>query len=482
MTYRQLPSEFYTASLPMKLQDLQVLIVNRQLANQLAIGLDKLSDESMLAVFSGNITAFDSTPIAMAYSGHQFGYLSPQLGDGRAVLLGESIAKDGKRFDIHLKGSGQTPYSRRGDGQSTLRAVLKEYLFSESLSALGMPTTRSLAVVLTGKSVHRDKVHQGAVLFRTASSHIRVGTFVYAHLLKNIASLNALADYTIAREYPEINMEAPDCYEVFLGSVISRQAKLIAKWMASGFIHGVMNTDNMTISGETIDFGPCAFMDGFNENQVYSSIDEGGRYAWNKQPEIALWNLSRFAETLLPLFGSDEATAIKKAETSLACFMPEYLKHLYNIMALKLGLKASEKHHIDFIKKTFVLLQISKVDYTGFFRELTCVANGAETTKLIELFNKTELLHSWLERWTKLRDELKTKTVLAEQMRKTNPIFIPRSYLVEEALEFARNGDMSYFNKLLQVVQNPYTEDPCLENLSQPAKKWQNQIPTFCET
>ena len=480
MTYRQLPSEFYAESLPMKLRDLRVLIVNSELASQLDIGLDELSEENMFAVFSGDVTTFDLPPVSMAYSGHQFGYLSPQLGDGRAVLLSERVSKNGQRFDIHLKGSGQTPYSRRGDGKSTLRAVLKEYIFSESLAALGIPTTRSLAVVLTGKSVRRDKIHQGAVLFRTASSHIRVGTFVYARLLNNTNSLKTLTDYTIAREYPDINLDNPTCYQTFLESVIFRQAKLIAKWMASGFIHGVMNTDNMTISGETIDFGPCAFMDGFNENQVYSAIDEGGRYAWNNQPEMALWNLTRFAETLIELLDRDATSAIEKAKASLARFMPTYLTHFHQLMASKLGVKVDDEH-VALIKQIFALLQTEKVDYTTFFSELTRVANGEKPNKLIALFN-LEAFDIWLESWFVLREELSDKTILKEQMRRVNPIFIPRTYLVEQALESARYEKMDDFNNLLKVIQTPYEENQTLADLALPAEKWQSQITTFCET
>lgn len=482
MSYTQLPADFYTESLPMKLNKPVMLISNNKLANQLAINLDDLHNANFLNIFSADPALFKHAPIAMAYSGHQFGHLSPLLGDGRAVLLGESIAKNGKRFDIHLKGSGRTAYSRRGDGKSTLRAALKEYIFSESLAGLGIPTTRSLAVVTTGETIRRDKKHAGAILFRTASSHIRIGTFVYASLLHNIDSLKALTDYTIAREYPEINLDELDCYEIFLDKVISRQANLIAKWMTTGFIHGVMNTDNMTISGETIDFGPCAFMDSFNRNQVYSSIDEGGRYAWNKQPEIALWNLSRFAETLLLLLNDNEEIAIEKAKTILERFVPKYLANFQSIMTAKLGLNATRKTYIEFIEETFTLLQKNKIDYTDFFRKLTRVANGEKTTPLMALFKDSQLLNNWLTTWTALRDELNDKTDLAKQMCNINPIFIPRSYLVEEALEQAANENLEDFNQLLQVVQNPYQENTHLNHLSQPAKKSQSQIATYCET
>ena len=479
MSYTQLPVDFYAEALPMKLKTPVLLIENSELFSQLGICIE---DFDLHNIFSGDASLFKPTPIAMAYSGHQFGYLSPNLGDGRAVLLGEAVSLDGKRFDIHLKGSGATPYSRRGDGKSTLRGALKEYIFSESLAGLGIPTTRSLAVIKTGETVRRDGIHAGAVLFRTASSHIRVGSFVYASLLNDIDALKSLADYTISREYSEINLANQHRYEMFLEQVISRQAKLIAKWMSVGFIHGVMNTDNMTISGESIDFGPCAFMDSFNENQVYSSIDEGGRYAWNKQPEMALWNLSRFAETLLPLLDENSELAIKKAEAMLGKFMPEHLKHFHEIIASKLGLQSDKASHLELIKKTFVLLQVTRVDYTAFFRELTRVAMGEEITNLAALFQKTELLQSWLDRWTALRNKLSDKEDLTEQMRQTNPIFIPRSYLVEEALENARNEKMESFNQLLQVVQNPYEENYFLNHLSQAAEKWQSQIPTFCET
>lgn len=473
ITYTELPDGLYTPYQPAPAPDPKTVLLNHELAAELGLGSEWLGSPEALGFFLGQKFG-DSTPIAMAYSGHQFGGFSPRLGDGRAALIGEIVACDGVRQDIHLKGSGRTPYSRGGDGKATLRAVLKEYIFSESLAALGIPTTRSLAAITTGETVMRQKIHPGAILVRTAKSHIRVGTFQYARLMQDKTALKALADYTIDRLYPDIDGANP--YAQLLAKTVNKQAKLVAKWMSFGFIHGVMNTDNMAISGETIDFGPCAFMEVFRADQVFSSIDHHGRYAWNKQPEMAFWNLTRLAESLLPLLHKDEEKAVEIAETALAKFSETFPRSFNTLMLAKLGL--STDSHPDVITDTLALLSNAEIDFTLFFRHLTDVAGGASEQGFLALFSESSTGETWLRSW---RVNFGGADTLA-QMQVLNPIYIPRFNQLETALAQAEQNNMEPFNKLLAAVTTPFAENPDFTNLAQPENDAATPQQTFCET
>lgn len=473
ITYATLPQGLFTTYQPAPVPDLKPVLTNHTLANKLELGADWLGTDNALTFFSAQ-TPSHFSPIAMAYSGHQFGGFSPRLGDGRAALIGEYVDTNGIRHDIHLKGSGRTPYSRGGDGKATLRAVLKEYIFSESLAALGIPTTRSLAALTTGETVMRQKRHPGAILVRTAKSHIRVGTFQFARLMQDETALKTLADYTIERLYPDIESTNP--YIQLLSHTIDKQAKLVAKWMSFGFIHGVMNTDNMAISGETIDFGPCAFMEIFRANQVFSSIDHYGRYAWNKQPEMALWNLTRFAESLLPLLDKDEDKAVKIAETELGKFSDTFSQEFNALMRAKLGLDDNAKP--DIINETFALLSNHGLDFTLFFRRLTEIASGKSERAFQGLFAESSAGETWLKLWR----EAAGGRLALNNMKALNPVYIPRFTQVETALEAAEQEDMAPFNKLLTAVTNPFTENPDFTDLAQPTSDPNIPQQTFCET
>jgi len=473
ITYSNLPDGLYAPYQPSPAPDPKAVFLNHKLASALGLSANWLSSDDALNFFSGKSNA-EIEPIAMAYSGHQFGGFSPQLGDGRAALIGELVDGDNVRHDIHLKGSGRTPYSRGGDGKATLRAVLKEYIFSESLAALGIPTTRSLAALTTGETVLRQKPHPGAILVRTAKSHIRVGTFQYARLMQDESALKSLADFTISRLYPEIDGTNP--YGQLLGQVAEKQANLIAKWMSFGFIHGVMNTDNMAISGETIDFGPCAFMETFRTDQVFSSIDHHGRYAWNKQPEMAFWNLTRFAESLLPLLDKDEDKAVEIAETELAKFSTTFSQSFNQLMLAKLGINKDGAP--DIINDTFALLANSALEFTLFFRRLTEIAGGASEQDFLALFPENSTGETWLKSW---RQVFGGEDTLA-QMRTLNPIFIPRFAQLETALVAAEQKDMKPFKRLLAPATAPFTENPDFADLALPENETKIPMQTFCET
>lgn len=474
ITYTELSKELYTPYQPAPAPDPKTVLLNQNLAAKLGLDPGWLPSQDALDFFSGHSPAKDYSPIAMAYAGHQFGGFSPQLGDGRAALIGEFVDIQGIRHDVHLKGSGRTTYSRGGDGKAALRAVLKEYIFSESLAALGIPTTRSLAAITTGETVMRQQPHPGAILVRTAKSHIRVGTFQYARLMQDETALKALADYTIERLYPDIDAANP--YAELLARVTRKQAKLVAKWMSFGFIHGVMNTDNMAISGETIDFGPCAFMESFHADQVFSSIDRRGRYAWNKQPEMALWNLTRFAESLLPVLHKDEEKAVKIAETELAKFSDTFSQNFNALMLAKLGLGADSKPNI--ITDTLSLLSNGSLDFTLFFRRLTDKTSGASQQAFLALFPEISTGKTWLKSW---RENLGGADNLA-QMQTLNPIYIPRFTQLETALTAAEQGNMEPFSQLLETVKAPFDEHDKWDDLATPTQGANAQIQTFCET
>ncbi|MEO1857627.1 MAG: protein adenylyltransferase SelO, partial [Rubritalea sp.] len=415
-TYAQLPESFYSKLSPAQVPAPKLVRVNSDLAAKLSIDAYWLQSPEGLAIFSGNATAEGSEPLAQAYAGHQFGGYNPQLGDGRAILLGEVTGTDSRRYDIQLKGSGRTPYSRGGDGKAALGPVIREYILSEAMAALGVPTTRALAAVSTGETVVRQEGPlPGAVFTRVASSHIRVGTFQYIAARKDISELRALADHTIQRHYPSA-LESETPYIEFLNQVITAQADLIAHWMSFGFIHGVMNTDNTAISGETIDYGPCAFMDDFHPQCVFSSIDANARYSWGNQPNIALWNLTRFAETLLPLLADETEQATTIAQTALESFQ-EYFATLYmRHFRAKFGLPDTAADSL--VQDGLSLLANQQIDFTLFFRKLTQVANGATKGDWLSLFTNQAEASDWFTGW----ETETTSAMKLEKMRTVNPI------------------------------------------------------------
>ena len=448
-TYTQLPNSFFTSVNPTAVSSPSLIISNDSLAISLGLNVDSLKSAEGVAELAGNQIPEGSSPIAQAYAGHQFGNFT-MLGDGRAVLLGEQIIPTGERFDIQLKGSGPTPYSRRGDGRAALGPMLREYIISEAMHALGIPTTRSLAVVTTGEPVYRETPLPGAILTRVAASHLRFGTFQYAANFGTIDDLKTLADYAIDRHYP--NIKADDQrYLSLLQEVIKRHAALIAKWQLVGFIHGVMNTDNMTISGETIDYGPCAFMDDYDPATVFSSIDHQGRYAYGNQPYIGGWNLARLAECLIPLLHDDQEQALKLAQEAISEFNQLYHANWFAGMRAKLGIFNDEKEDESLIEDLLKLMHEHSADYTNTFRALTFDTREDSALFKSEEFNQWEKL--WLARLDK-QDE--TKEDSQQLMRNSNPAVIPRNLRVEESLDAAVNGDYSVMERLLDVLANPY--------------------------
>jgi uncharacterized protein YdiU (UPF0061 family) len=472
-SYARLPDVFFTKQSPDNVPSPKLIIFNHSLA--LSLGLNEKTTEN-IEVFAGNTLPEGAQPIAQAYGGHQYGYFN-MLGDGRAVLLGEQITPLGERFDIQLKGSGRTRYSRRGDGKAALGPMLREYIISEAMHGLGIPTTRSLAVVTTGESVFRENILKGAVLTRIAASHIRVGTFQYAREWCKVEDLKALADYTLKRHFSnEVNYE--NKYLFLLQEVIKRQALLIAKWQLVGFVHGVMNTDNVSISGETIDYGPCAFMDNYDPATVFSSIDSEGRYAYGNQPYIAAWNLARFAETLLPLLNNDKEKAIQLAENALSNFAELYQNNYQLGMRHKLGIFNEEPEDNQLIKELLSIMYKYGADYTNTFRELT-----------LHEFSNTEMFKSedfdkWYEKWqVKLNRQMESKDSVQKLMKNSNPAVIPRNYRVEEALEAAeKHEDYSVMEKLLSVISKPYDYSIDQIEYTTLPKKSACNYRTFCGT
>lgn len=456
MTYRNLPNTLYTEIHPTPVEKPELVIYNHDLARELGLQ-DTWQDPLLLA---GNQVPDEMTPIAQAYLGHQFGHLA-RLGDGRAILLDEVVSPSGERYDIQLKGSGPTPYSRRGDGRAALGPMLREYLVSEAMHALGIPTSRSLAVVTTGEDIYRQTILPGAILTRVAKSHIRVGTFQYAF---NEGVIKDLADYTIERHYPSCATEA-EPYLCLLQEVVTSQAKLIAQWMSVGFIHGVMNTDNMALSGETIDYGPCAFMDHYQANQVFSSIDQQGRYRYSQQPAIAKWNLARLAETLLELVDEDQQTAIDKVVQVLNTFEDTYQTEWLSLMSQKLGIAQPEEGDATIIEELLQLLERVGLDFTNSFVRLT----DDPTTPLAD----NDLAKAWHNKWLAKQPD-------TDLMKQVNPRVIPRNRQLQEALDAAEDGDLSLFRDMLEVVQNPYRSDvPAKYTVIDESKQ---QFVTFCGT
>jgi uncharacterized protein YdiU (UPF0061 family) len=459
----------------------RLLALNEQLATELGVDADALRAPEGVAFLVGNATPDGASPVAQAYAGHQFGGFSPRLGDGRALLLGEVVDVHGRRRDLHLKGSGRTPFARGGDGKAAVGPMLREHLIGEAMHALGIPTTRALTVVATGDGVARDTLLPGAVLTRVAASHIRVGTFQYAAARNDPALVRRLADYAMARHHPWA-LEAEDPYRAFLEGVVDAQASLVARWMLVGFIHGVMNTDNMTISGETIDYGPCAFMDAFDPATVFSSIDHGGRYAYANQPHIAQWNLARLAETLLPLLHVETETALAAANDVLRSFPARFHAYWSQGMRAKLGLVAGHREDGALIDELLTLLNAQGVDYTSCFRSLSSSLLG-DAAPARSLFVEPAAFDAWSERWrARLSSQMSEARAIAEAMDEVNPVYIPRNHQVEEALAAATAGDLQPFQRLLDVLAEPFDERPGLEPYAAPAPPSFGTYHTFCGT
>jgi len=486
---RDLPG-FYVPCQPEHAPAPVLLFFNRGLAEELRLGLDGLDDMALADLFSGNTLPEGAHPIAQAYAGHQFGQFNPQLGDGRALLIGEVIDRLDQRRDIALKGSGRTPFSRRGDGKAAVGPMLREVLIGEAMYALGIPTTRALAVVATGAPVFRERALPGAILTRIAASHIRVGTFQYFSAHGSLEQVRQLADYAIARHYPEL-AGAESRYLAFLAAVAESQAALIAQWLHVGFIHGVMNTDNMGIPGETIDFGPCAFMETYNPGAVFSSIDEMGRYAYGEQPRIARWNLARLAETLLPLFADDEGHAIALATEVIESLHERQRRHWLAGLRAKLGLSGEvpDGDAVDTAlgESWLDLLHAQQVDFTLAWRRLANAAQGDEAP-LRALFAGQPGLDRWLQRWRErcAAEEagVGTGAARAQVMRRVNPWIIPRNHRVEEALAAASDeGDLGPFEQLLNALRRPFDENPVLARYAEPAQGgFMAEFRTFCGT
>lgn len=472
-SYLQLPAMFYTKTDPQAVKEPRLVIFNQGLQRDL--GLTGLNSELGDTIFAGNTLPPNSTPIAQAYAGHQFGHFT-RLGDGRAILLGEQETSSGEKVDVQLKGSGRTPYSRGGDGRAAIGPMLREYIISEAMHALGIPTSRGLAVITTGEPVIREEFLQGAILTRVSSSHIRVGTFQYAAASGSTDDVKALADYTIERHDQTLaSHESP--YLALLENVIARQAQLIAKWQLVGFIHGVMNTDNMTISGETIDYGPCAFIDTFDRKTVFSSIDEGGRYSYGNQPYIGVWNLTRFAETLVPLLHKDKDQAIEIAQEALSAYDSQFQDYFEKGMRAKLGLFTEKETDSKLIGDLLNLLEKYEADYTNTFVDLTF--DQMDKNPL----GKKEDFIAWHNRWhTRVEQQEKSKEEISQLMRHHNPAVIPRNHLVEEALEAAvQNDDFTVMYDLLEVLSKPYAHTDEQEKY---AEVPDSTVPyqTFCGT
>jgi uncharacterized protein YdiU (UPF0061 family) len=486
---RDLPG-FYEPCQPATVREPVLLFFNHGLAAELQLDLADQDDAALAAMFSGNALPDGAQPIAQAYSGHQFGQFNPHLGDGRALLIGEVIDRHGRRRDIALKGSGRTPFSRRGDGKAAVGPMLREVLIGEAMHALGIPTTRALVVVSTGEPVFRERSLPGAILTRVAASHLRVGTFQYFAAHGTPEQVRQLADYAIARHFPEL-ASAENRYLEFLRGVAERQAALIARWMHVGFIHGVMNTDNMGIPGESIDFGPCAFMEAYDPRAVFSSIDEMGRYAYEAQPRIARWNLARLAETLLPLIDADEGRAISLATEVIDAFMGRYQQHWLDGVRAKLGLRGTVEHadHVDTAlgESWLDLLHAQQVDFTLAWRRLADAAEGNEAP-LRALFAGQPGLDRWLDRWRErcAAEDIDPAAASARAgaMRRVNPWLIARNHRVEEALNAASDeGDLAPFEQLLNALRRPFDEDPALARYAEPASgAFMAEFRTFCGT
>lgn len=475
-SYAKLPNHFYSKTPPVPVKKPSLIQLNQRLAKELALNIKELKSEKGAQLFSGNFIAPGSETIALAYAGHQFGNFVPQLGDGRAVLLGEITNKKGQRFDIQLKGSGQTPFSRRGDGRAALGPVIREYIVSEAMHTLNIRTTRSLAFITTGEPVFRETALPGAIITRIASSHIRIGTFEYFAVRGDLEALKTLGDYTIARHYPKCEgKENP--YIALLKEVIDAQAKLIASWMHIGFIHGVMNTDNTSIAGETIDYGPCAFMDEYNPGQVFSSIDSQGRYAYVNQPYIAQWNLARFAQAILPLLDENIENAVEVAEELISTFPPIYKSYWQDGMRKKLGLFTKGDNDAELIDELLNIMHKNQADFTNIFRQLS------NLNELKGKFNYPEF-HVWEHKWKqRLYQENKSPEEHIDLMRSVNPAFIPRNHIIEAVIKAAiEDNNFSPMEEMISVLSNPYNDQPEFIRYTIPPLPEEKVAATFCGT
>lgn len=488
--YVTLGDTFYVKTSPLPVANPTLIKFNNELANVLGLSASDLNSTEGALIFSGNVIPDDAEPLAMAYAGHQFGSFNPQLGDGRAILLGEIINPDGDSFDIQLKGSGPTFYSRNGDGRAALGPVLREYLVSEAMVKLGVPTTRALAAVTTGEQVARERLLPGGIITRVASSFVRVGTFEFFSSRGDETSIQKLADYVIDRNYPE-SRGAENNYVAFFQSVVHRQATLIAQWMQLGFIHGVMNTDNMSVAGETIDYGPCAFMDEYAHNRVYSSIDRDGRYAYSNQPSIGLWNLTRLAESLLPLLADDTDTAVALAQDILKTYVERYQKHWLAGMQAKCGFtpgldEAMNNNDKTLIETLFDTMAENHADFTlTFFYLSRLTAQPSDQDKAIQiLFDKPAQIDDWLFKWReRLSKETRSDAERQEKMQTVNPVYIPRNHQIEAAIRAAEDhGDFSVFHELHEVLQNPYVKQEGKDTYMLPPEPDEVVKQTFCGT
>ncbi len=478
-TYARDLDGFYVNWQATQVRNPRLIKFNRELAEELGLDADALNSARGARIFAGNQAPEGAMPLAQAYAGHQFGGFVPQLGDGRALLLGEVVDRHAQRRDIQLKGSGPTPFSRAGDGRAALGPVLREYLIGEAMHSLGIPTTRALAAVITGEPVFRESVLPGAVLTRVAASHIRVGTFQFFAARGEQEKVRRLADYVIDRHYPEIKGRE-DPYLELIDRVSERQAALVARWMHVGFIHGVMNTDNMAISGETIDYGPCAFMDHYDPATVFSSIDSQGRYAYANQPRIAQWNLARFAETLLPLLDAERTRAIARATEVVNRFSEKYQQYWLTGMRAKLGLLSEEEADLNLAAGFLTAMEGNKVDYTLAFRFLADAVLGRQEG-IRALFAEPSAYDLWSEQWrARLSREGRLPRERADKMRRANPAFIPRNHRVEEALTAAvERGDYEPFDTLLKVLSRPFDDQPDFATFAEPPPQGQGRYRTY---
>ncbi len=485
-SYARLPDRFHARVAPTPTAAPRLIALNVPLAEELGLDPDWLRSPEGLAMLAGQSFPHGAEPIAQAYAGHQFGNFVPQLGDGRALLLGEVVARNGRRYDIQLKGSGPTPFSRRGDGRSALGPVLREYLVSEAMAAMGIPTTRALAACVTGDVVLRERPLPGAVLTRVASSHIRVGTFQYFAARQDIEGLRLLADHVIDRHYPAARTAANPALSL-IDHVIAAQASLVARWLCVGFIHGVMNTDNCSVAGETIDFGPCAFMDRYDPHMVFSSIDRQGRYAYANQPHIALWNLTRLAETLLPLIADDQAQAIALAEDALRAFAPQFEAAYTHGMVQKIGLTEVRADDDSLVNDLLDLMTLQQIDFTLFFRALcddVLLTDGDSSGPARALFAVPEAFDGWATRWrARLLTEVGDAATRRAAMQRVNPAFIPRNHRIEQVIEAAvARDDFGPFHALHAVLARPFDDQPEMAHYMTPPDEDEIVRQTFCGT
>lgn len=487
-SYARLPERFHASVYPEAVSGPVLIKFNEALAKNLSLDLDPKDTNRLAAIFAGNVLPPGAEPLAMAYAGHQFGNFVPQLGDGRAILLGEVVDVEGVRRDIQLKGAGPTPFSRRGDGRAALGPVLREYIISEAFAALGIPATRALAAVLSGEPVYREQPVPGAVFTRVAASHVRVGTFQFFAAREDQEAIRLLADYGIDRHYPDLKQE-PEPYLALLQRVSDRQAALIARWLSIGFIHGVMNTDNMTISGESIDFGPCAFLDEYDPMKVFSSIDRQGRYAYRNQPGIGQWNIARLAECLLPLLDADEEKAVGKANEVLKSFGETFQSHWIASFRRKLGLGLEEAGDAELVQDLLTAMHEGRADFTLTFRRLTDLAAAEEGQKALaaeaaftEGFMPWEKAEEWLPRWRARLTREPERHDAASLMRSVNPAIIPRNHRIEQVIRAAMEGDLKPFERLLEALAEPYADRAEFDEYREAPLDEQKVRLTFCGT